>query len=260
MNWDKEIQQLIKLNHDVRVGTSPKENERAISMYNRALEQIANDNHDVAMIALERLTREFPLFSQATHLYGLCLGRQQNWKAAEDMLQKALLSDLSAEEYQAVETAMLVAREGKIRARESGKAKRKKEKMLSEVKANLARGGILERADHSRKADKMRMATAREREEVLQQIRAQEQGGLPQGLELDTGQSFNRKVQIISLIVIVAAVIFLVFYFWIRPGIIRQRETSKRLDWIVREMEKRATAEPDVSDLLTEYRSRFSQK
>ena len=176
------------------------------------------------------------------------------------MLQKALLSDLSAEEYQAVETAMLVAREGKIRARESGKAKRKKEKMLSEVKANLARGGILERADHSRKADKMRMATAREREEVLQQIRAQEQGGLPQGLELDTGQSFNRKVQIISLIVIVAAVIFLVFYFWIRPGIIRQRETSKRLDWIVREMEKRATAEPDVSDLLTEYRSRFSQK
>ena len=62
MNWDKEIQQLIKLNHDVRVGTSPKENERAISMYNRALEQIANDNHDVAMIALERLTREFPLF------------------------------------------------------------------------------------------------------------------------------------------------------------------------------------------------------
>ena len=237
-------------------GASERESERAVAMYNRALEQIENDNWDVAMIALDRLTSEFSLFSQAAYLYGLCLCRQQNWRAAEEMFQKAQLSDLSEQEYEIVEAAKLVAREGKIRDKAKSE-RRRKDNMLNRVKADLIRGGILERSERGRRADKMRMATAREREEVLKQIRAQEQGKLPRGLELDTGQSDNRKVQLISLIVIICAVIFLLFYFLIRPGIISNRRTEQKLDWLEQQMEQQAPVKQEIADLLDMYRSRY---
>ncbi|MGI6090590.1 MAG: hypothetical protein ACOYEL_04310 [Saccharofermentanales bacterium] len=258
MNWELEIKKLHKLQvGEVRVGASEREGERAVAMYNRALDQIENDNWDVAMIALDRLTSEFSLFSQAAYLYGLCLCRQQNWRAAEEMFQKAQLSDLSEQEYEIVEAAKLVAREGKIRDKAKSKERRRKDNMLNRVKADLIRGGVLERSEHGRRADKMRMATAREREEVLKQIRAQEQGKLPPGLKLDTGQSDNRKVQLISLIVIICAVIFLLFYFLIRPGIISNRRTEQKLDWLEQQMEQQAPAKQEIADLLDMYRSRY---
>ncbi len=258
MNWELKIKKLNRLQAgEVRVGASEREGERAVAMYNRALEQIGNDNWDVAMIALDRLTGEFPLFPQAAYLYGLCLCRQQNWRSAEEMFQKAQLSDLSEQEYEAVEEAKLIAREGKIRDRVKSKERRRKDNMLNRVKADLIRGGFLERSESGRRANKMRIATAREREEVLKQIRAQEQGRLPQGLGLDTGQSHNRTVQIISLIVIISAVIFLLFYFLVRPGIISSRRTEEQLDWLVLEMEQQAPDKQEIADLLDMYRSRY---
>ncbi len=258
MNWEKEIKKLTALlPGEVRVSASEKENERALNQYNRALEHIEEGNLDMAMIALDRLTSEFPLFAKAAHLYGLCLGWQRNWQPAEKMLQQALLSELSDEEYHAVEKAKYAAREGKIRAKEINKSKRQKEDLLLAVKADLAKGGILEKADHSKRADKMRMATAREREEVLKQIRDQEQGRLPRGIQVDTGEDRGRWLQIISLIAISAAVIFLIFYFLIRPGIIDRRLQKEKLSWIETELEKRAAAEELVADLLKDYQSKY---
>lgn len=261
MNWDKAIKNLPELNSDnIQVSASERENERAAGLYNRALEQIADGNSDVAMISLDRLTSEFPLFAEAAHLYGLCLGQQKNFSAAEKMLRQAELSDLSEDDFDAVREAKLAAREGKIRAQEKVRSRKQKEDKLSGVKANLARGGILEKTDHSKRADKMRMATAREREEVMQQIRAQEQDGLPRGIEIDTGNRSNRWLQFVSIIVIICSVIFLVFYFFIRPGIIKRQEIDRKLSWIEQEMESRAEDDVGIADMLTDYMSKFGTK
>jgi len=258
MDWDKAINNMPALDSDeIQVSPSERENQRAVDLYNRALEQIADGNSDVAMIALDRLTGEFPLFAEAAYLYGLCLGQQKNYEAAEKMLRQAELSDLSQEDYDAVGVAKLAAREGKIRAQENIRRRRQKEVKLSKVKADLAIGGILEKSVHSKKADRMRMATAREREEVMQQIRAQEQDGLPRGIEIDSANGSNRWLQFVSIIVIICSVIFLVFYFFIRPGIIRRREVDEKLIWIEQEMESRATGDAGVADMLADYKSRF---
>lgn len=258
MNWDKEIENMPALDSDeIQVSASDRENERAINLYNRALEQIADGNADVAMIALDRLTSEFPLFAEAAYLYGLCLGRQKNFEAAEKMLRQAELADQSEEGFEALEEAKLAAREGKIRAQETVRRKRLKENKLAGVKADLVRGGILEKSDHSKRADKMRMTTAREREKVMQQIRAQEQDGLPRGLEIDAGDKSNRWLQFVSVVVIATAVIFLIFYFFIRPGIIRRQQTDQKLTWIEQELESRASDDAGIADLLTDYESRF---
>ena len=57
----------------INVFSSQREADRALSIYNRAIEHIHTDNEDIAMIALEKVVATYPLFTEAALLYGLCL-------------------------------------------------------------------------------------------------------------------------------------------------------------------------------------------
>ena len=154
MNWELEIKKLHTLQAgEVRVGASERESERAVAMYNRALEQIENDNWDVAMIALDRLTSEFSLFSQAAYLYGSAYA--DNRTGGRQRMFQAQLSDLSEQEYEIVEAAKLVAREGRSEIKQ--KERRRKDNMLNASRRSDPgrNSGAFERG---RRADKMRMA------------------------------------------------------------------------------------------------------
>ncbi len=253
MNWDKEIELFDLLyDDDVTVGASARENQRAVAMYNRALSQIQNGHNDVAMIALERITKEFPLFVEASHLYGICLAKQQNWAKAEKVFANALVSAPDEPEVARLEEARLIAREARIREGNKDSKASQRERVLSRVKADFARGGILEKADSSRRADRMRMATAKEREEVLAQIRSRENGRAPMSLA-DTGEGgTGLSIKILSAFLALIAVLVLVYFLIIAPAQKGDKQTDN-LRWLEQQMEERAKSDRGVKDLWDDY-------
>jgi tetratricopeptide (TPR) repeat protein len=97
-DWDRVISKYEKLEDlpgDLPVSDS--ESERIVSVYNRAIDQIRTDNTDVAMIALEKVSVRWPLFIEASSLYGLLLAKMQRFAEAEKQFEKVLLASPDAD-------------------------------------------------------------------------------------------------------------------------------------------------------------------
>lgn len=71
---------------------SEAEQERILSVYNRALDQAVTGNTDIAKIALDKLTASWPQFAEASSLYGVILARERQFREAEEQFEKVLLA------------------------------------------------------------------------------------------------------------------------------------------------------------------------
>ena len=66
----------------------------------------------------------------------------------------------------------------------------------------------------------------------------------------------SRLIQGLTLAIIAASLLFLLFYFAIRPGILKNEERRERLEWLEAVLEDRSEDEA-VSDILDFYHKTF---
>ncbi len=67
----------------------------------------------------------------------------------------------------------------------------------------------------------------------------------------------SRLIQGLTLAIILASLLFFVFYFAVRPAILKNEDRRERLDWLEGVLEDRS-GEAAVSDILDLYRKTFS--
>lgn len=76
-----------------KIGRIPDDMKNAIDLYNKALDDLRNDNEDIAIIALKKSIAIYPAFYEAMNLMGICylnLGDEEN---ARRMFNKVIQMD-----------------------------------------------------------------------------------------------------------------------------------------------------------------------
>lgn len=229
---------------------SEAEQERVLSVYNRALEKAAGGNADIAKIALDKLTTQWPQFAEAASLYGVILARERQFREAEEQFEKVLLASPDAALAKAVDRCRIAAREERIRAQARDSRRKKSEELLMPVRAHMAKSGILQRAIGEEGTGRIQMASKREQEEVYR---------LEQGDMADSARRHStlvRLIQGLTVAIIVASLLFLLFFFVLRPVILRNEARLERLNWLERVLEEQRD-DPSISDILDIYRDTF---
>ena len=253
-DWDRVISKYAKLDSMPReLPVSVSERERILSVYNRAIDQIRTDNTDVAMIALEKVSVRWPHFIEASSLYGLLLAKTQRFAEAEKQFEKVLLALPDADIAPAVNEWRKEARQERIREEARDSSRRRREHKLLPVRASLASSGILQRAADEDGTGRVQMASKREQEEVLRSGGDYAQGSS----SARTGTTKLFQVAIIA--VIVASILFLIFYFVIRPSIVANENRRERLEWLEAALSERAGENESIGEILDAYRKAFSE-
>ncbi len=251
LDWDRVIDSYTELSavpEDLLA--SEGEQDRILAVYNRALKQARTDNSDIAKIALEKLTASWPQFAQAASLYGVLLAKERRYRDAEEQFEKVLLASPDTALAKAVDRFRLAAREERIREEARDNRRKRGEKLLVPVRAHMAKSGILQRAADEDGTGRVQMASRREQGEVLR---------MEEGMALDSRRSFgslNRLIQGLAAAVIAVTLIFLIFYFAIRPSILRNEDRRERLEWLERVLNE-SREDETVAGILDLYRKTF---
>lgn len=253
-DWDRVISKYEKLEDlpgDLPVSDS--ESERIVSVYNRAIDQIRTDNTDVAMIALEKVSVRWPLFIEASSLYGLLLAKMQRFAEAEKQFEKVLLASPDADIVPTINEWRKRAREERIREEARDSSKRRREDRLLPVRASLAKSGILQRAADEDGTGRVQMASKREQDEMLR-------AGGDYVRAVETSRGGTAKVlQGLTFAVIVASILFIIFYFAIRPAIVANENRRTRLEWLETALVERSGEDESIRKMLEAYRNAFGE-
>ncbi|MFA5587067.1 MAG: hypothetical protein WDA02_11195 [Saccharofermentanales bacterium] len=251
LDWDRVLSTYRKLESLPSIlHASESEEERILSVYNRALTQASTNNIDMALIALEKLAVNWPQFSEAGSLYGVLLARERRYRAAEEQFEKVLLAAPDSPLARTVDRCRLAAREERIREQARDSSRVHKDRVLAPIRAHMARSGILQRATDDQGAGRIQMAGRREQEDALRM----EEGLSPGSRRAHS--SVSRLIQGLTLALILASLLFLLFYFAIRPAIVRNEARREQLEWLERILEEQR-GDPSVGGILDLYRRTF---
>lgn len=229
---------------------SEAEQERILSVYNRALDQAITGNTDIAKIALDKLTAGWPQFAEASSLYGVILARERQFREAEEQFEKVLLASPDAALSKAVDRCRIAAREERIREEARDSRRKKSEELLMPVRAHMAKSGILQRAANDGGIGRVQMASKREQEEVYRL----EESDMSRSVRQHS--SLVRLIQGLTIAIIAASLLFLLFFFVLRPVILRNEARLERLNWLERVLEEQRDEDP-IAEILDMYRDTF---
>lgn len=107
-----------------KIGTIPEDMKEAIELYNKALNDIMNNNEDIALIALKKAVAIYPSFYEAMNLMGVCYISLNEEERAKAMFNKVIQMEgngLRASNY-------LDRLDGKNTFENEGSAKRRRKK------------------------------------------------------------------------------------------------------------------------------------
>ncbi|NLZ66216.1 MAG: hypothetical protein GX910_00925 [Clostridiaceae bacterium] len=231
---------------------SRTEGERALAAFNRALEQSKTGNSDVAMIVLGKLTSRWPTFLAASTLYGVLLAEARRYAEAEQRFEQVLLQAPDSEDARTIEYCRMAVREERIREEARDRSRKIKEQKLMPVRARMARSGILQKAADDTGAGRTQMASRREQENVLKM------GEDDTRMTAHERRPFTRAIRVLAISVIVVAVLFLVFYFAIRPSILAAEQRRQRLEWLEHQLTSEQVDDNTARKILEHYRRAFS--
>lgn len=105
-----------------KLGQIPEDMQNAIELYNKALEDVAGRNEDMAIIALKKAVSIYPAFYEAMNLMGVCYVSLGDEESARDMFSRIIQMEdnsIRAQQY-------LDKLDGKDEINASGGAKTKK--------------------------------------------------------------------------------------------------------------------------------------
>lgn len=241
LNWKLRIDYFQPLEkEDLDLFAPPGEVYRVARSYNTALALYVDGRKEEAMHALAQISSDYPLFPQASHLYGIILAAEAKFSEAESVLERVRLLELADEERRQVEEEYAALRQETQRIRRENATFRGREEVLGSVKKQIALESILTQAPSLGE------------EEIPM-------GRIGQQVVWDNPAE-NRKTYMTIVIVLGLAVLFLLifFLFW-RPEIQRQqaisRERIEKIEWLEDTLQSRAMDNPELALLLSEYQA-----
>jgi tetratricopeptide (TPR) repeat protein len=264
MEWQQVTQSFLPLTREQTAEfASPREMDLAIASYNRAIRNLSQDSSDIALIALRKLTADYPRFHEAALLYGCTLAQEGELQEALQQLQSVSKTTGLPDDLAAATAAALQMVEVELDARESqphpaydAPATPTAQRLAAAAALPVGAKPVLLERTGRRKA--MRMASERERRQVMRQ------GDMPQHEETNvvmprTGAEILRSILPVALIVLIAGV---VVFLGIRllPGLFTRAEQSdaqQKLDYLLAEMQAKSASNPELQSLLADYKQKF---
>lgn len=238
LNWKEQIEYFSPLEEeDLENFAAEAEVYRAASSYNRALDICLQGQWEESFKALEQISHDYPLFVQAGHLYALLLAVEGRELEAEERLKKLALLDSPKADKPLMQKHLqaLIKRGDELRQVQGQKQKR--EALLTPVKRELAQRSILEKAQ-------------------FQKRKRQEEPG-PLRLPEEEAADRRQTAYVTMGGLVVGLVLFLLFFFLIRPGIKEQQATQRarkeRLDFLEERLLDLAPHSDDIGQLLGVY-------
>jgi hypothetical protein len=258
LNWQKQYQFFEKLTTDqVGLFATPREFAKALKSYNHALNLLKSGKQEQAVSILKTVADDYPMFAHASHLYGTIMAAREDFKQANDYFKKVALLDIDQDQADLLQQQMkLVAHEINLLEQQEDLLK-KRNAAYSSVKKEISIADILEKAPrkkHTPGANKEEIAL------INRQLGNEDPVDLSGELALE-----NRKANLkfTAIVVAIAGIVFLIFYFGIRPVILNSRTESaqslRRLQWLEQEMEARAEqGQSEIQILLKDYQNNYS--
>jgi len=260
LSWQKQYQFFEKLTTDqVGLFAAPRELEKALKTYNRALDLLKSGKQNQAISMLKTVADDYPMFAYASHLYGTIMAGQRDFKQANDYFKKVALLDIDQDQADLLQQQMkLVAHEINLLEHQENLLK-KRNAAYSSVKKEISIADILEKAPrkkHVPGANKEEIAL------INRQLGNEDPADLSGELALEDRKA---NLKFAAIVVAIAGIVFLIFYFGIRPVILNYRTESnqslKRLQWLEQEMESRTgQGQMEIQKLLTDYLDNFSTR
>ncbi len=281
MNWLEaaEAAPSIEAKDIGHLALSVEEADKLITLYTRSLANARSDSSDIAMIALKKALSEYPAWGEAALLYGICLALDGKLKRAKASFDHALSVGLVAEQttYLAQMCYQLAVSQTENPAEQisqeestplskllGGKISARKKKSIfeepdAEDKGRM-RSPILARAPRS--AGKAKMASDRERRDVLMQANSANPDSPDEEIDVSIPRTPAEKLRIVlSLlgIILVSALLGLFVWYVAIPGVnqfMESREDSLKLEYLKSELEKYQD-DPEIKGILDAYASSY---
>jgi hypothetical protein len=279
MDWSEAAKSIPPIeNRDLlRFSLSGEDQEAVLKQYNRALSMVGSDSADISAIALRKLLTRFPDWGEAALLYGICLAIDGKMNRASASFQHALEVGLRSEELtylaQVCSRDAGVERSAKAQTPEDNNPAKalissvipKSNPLVQEENQIRPRthmqAPILMKA--SRHPNRTKMATDRERREILMQSTSSN-GELPDDeIDVSIPKTPAEKLRI-TLIILGAILLLTGLYFlttlWILPEIDRVKErdnANEKLEYLTGALYEKS-ADPEISEILRLYESEFS--
>ena len=261
MNWLEaaEAAPSIEAKDIAHVALSAEDTEKLVSLYARSLANARSDSADIAMIALKKALAEHPSWGEAALLYGICLALDGKLKRAKASFEHALSVGLVSEQttyltqmcYQ-LATSQTENPAEQINPEETvslskiigGKLSAKRKKSIFQEPDREEKGRmtnpILIKAPRS--ASKAKMASDRERRDVLMQANSVNPDAPDEEIDVSIPKTPAEKLRIVlSLlgIILLSALLGLFVWYVAIPGVdqfLESRADSEKLSFLISEL------------------------
>ncbi len=257
MNWQQYYTFFEHLEPaEVDLFATPRETKQVLQTYNRALEMLKSDkkNQQKALELLANITADYPMFAEATHVYAISLAAAGDYNKAVEHFKKAALLDIDDQQANMLsEQIKLVEREIQLQKRQ-----KRNQKPVQSKRKEVSIADILEKST----AGKRRENISREEINTINKQLGNEN---PADLSGEIASEERKSTfKFAVLVVIIAIITLLIFYFGIRPAIMRLTgqdfQTAEQLEWLEKEITDRAKKEPAMEELLDDYLKKFTKQ
>jgi len=271
MNWQQVTQSFLPLSREQTSGfAQPREIDLAIAAYNRAIRNLNQDSVDIALIALRKLSSDYPDFLEANLLYGCCLAQVGQFADAREQLTRTAshpelpedLAEAAQAAIQAVdqdmaEQAALAAQAATTRPLngKTDSVRAPSDFSVSDLPVRPA-DALLEKT--GRKA-RVRMASERERREIMRRSDMPREEETHVLLERSPMDILRIAIPVVIGLVVLVLIVF--FATRVLPGIrpaSNKTGPEARLTYLLSAIEKKAETDEDWKKLLDDYETYFN--
>lgn len=271
MNWQQVTQSFLPLTKEQTSRFAPpREMDLALAAYNRAIRNLNQDSVDIALIALRKLSSNYPEFLEAGLLYGCCLAQDGQLEQAREQLVQiashpelpedlaaAAEASIAAVDQDLAQMAELSAANAKTPNGKTPQARPVPQVTLSDLPVRPA-DALLEKTGRK---SRVRMASEKERRDIMRRSDMPQDEATHVVFEKSPMDYLRMALPVVAGLI---ALILLVYFFVsVLPGL-RQSRTNvsaeDRLAYLLAEIEKKAVGDEDWQRLLTDYQTRFDSQ
>ncbi|MGI6325685.1 MAG: tetratricopeptide repeat protein [Saccharofermentanales bacterium] len=259
MDWHKLIRHFKPLtNADVSSFAPAGDVSRALNTYNRALTQLHGHNADIALIALRKLAASYPDFTQSGLLYGLVLASMGRTEQARHQILKTIGTGLTPDWQEMAEHALAKLNDSsQVLSEGSDGGSPGAVEGQSAAPRMSTMAPVLEKTG---RRSKMRMASAREREDVIRQGEYAQDDETHVKMRREPAEYLRVALPVLAILLVAGLLIFFVVGFIAKSNETRrmQQEATARLDWLLSQLASRADQDEAIGRLLADYEKNFA--
>ena len=263
-----------------RLQLSKEEKEQVLTLFNRAVFNAQSDSADIAMIALKKLLTQYPAWGEAALLYGICLAIEGKYKRAGASFEHSISAGLQTEDltylaqvcYQDAGTEYAKERRhaqaddetpGKHIISSIFPSRKGRSSVYREIdteERGHMQAPILTRVP--RNTGKARLASDRERRDVMMQASAPQGDGQDEEIDVSIPRTPAEKLRITIIAagtVLLAVLVGLAIWYFVIPAVNTYRENSSaadKLKYLTAALELNSD-DPQIALILADYYQKY---